>query len=305
MVVNFPLSLTLGILLVCAPDLSFQQQCTTSNDIGGVSCVLLTPYYSEYQWATCLTEDYIMRVSDNRHYCRSNFVTQCWYQCMLEIHELDQGPVYEGCRCSPGEVITEAPTDVIPPHCYSPSGNDCNWYRNCLEVRYPCEDTNDGYAIRYAEKFCNLYSNNYNDFSGNGRAWIDGVRKCLQVALVPSLRPWVQKTCSDIRRDAFDSHPDCYTNPSNRAPGICALSCSDALNAFWLVVFEGGALFSAPTETATQMWIVMKQCFGEDQLSGCIPDLQSALEFTIKLHPIYQTYAAAAQAVNFLANAQN
>ena len=301
--VFFPV--TLGMLLVFAPGLSFQQQCTTSNDIGGVSCELFTPYYSEHQWATCLTNEYIMRSSNQRHQCRQLGASQCWYQCMLEIYGLDEGEVNEDCRCSPGEVMTEAPTDDLPPHCYSPRGDDCSWYRHCLEMRYPCEGTSDGYAIRYAEKFCNLYTDNYNDFSSDGRAWIDGVRKCLQVVLVPSLRPWVQKTCSDIRGDAFNSHPGCYINPANGAPGICELSCTDVLRSFWLVSYEGGALTSAFAETTNQMWSVMVGCFGDSQLSGCIPAAQTALIISIPFVPISQRLAAATAVITFLANRLN
>ena len=97
--------------------------------------------------------------------------------------------------------------------------------------------------------------------------WIDGVRKCLQVALLPSLRPWVQQTCHDIHQleDAFNSHTGCYITPADRAPGICQLSCSDALRSFWLVSFEGGTLTSAFLETTSQMWSVMVGCFGDEQ----------------------------------------
>ena len=172
-------------------------------------------------------------------------------------------------------------------------------------MRYPCEGTVHDYAIRYAEKFCNLYSDNYNDFSGYGQAWIDGVRKCLQVSLVPSLRPWVQKTCRDIRQDAFNSHAGCYITPADRAPGICQLSCSDILRSFWLVSFEGGALTSAFLETTSQMWSVMVGCFGDEQLSGCIPDFQSALIISLPLVPISQRLAAATAVVTFIAKRQN
>ena len=68
----------------------------------------------------------------------------------------DRGDVNKDCACSPGEQITVAPTNNLSPHCYSPRGDDCSWYRNCLEVRYPYKGTVHAYAIKYAEKFCNL-----------------------------------------------------------------------------------------------------------------------------------------------------
>jgi len=76
------------------------------------------------------------------------------------------------------------------------------------------------------------------------------------------------RTCKDIRKAAFNSHPGCYLNPSSAAPGICQLRCIDAIKIFVLVNFEGGALFSAPIETLTQMWHVIVGCFSEG-LEGC------------------------------------
>ena len=186
-------SVTFGLpllLFIFVPSGTLSQRCASAGDLGGTHCVLLTPYYSEYQWATCLTDDYIMQSASARgktHYCRSQSAVQCWYQCMIEFYDMNSGPVNANCRCSPGST-TSMPTMPLLPHCFSPRGDDCQWYGECLEVRYPCQGTGDGYAIEFAEKFCNLYSTNYNDFSTEGQSWIDAVRKCLQVELVPSLR---------------------------------------------------------------------------------------------------------------------
>jgi hypothetical protein len=54
-------------------------------------CVLLEPYYNKYQWATCLTDTYIKTFSKGDHHCRDSTATYCWYQCMVEVHDLDQG----------------------------------------------------------------------------------------------------------------------------------------------------------------------------------------------------------------------
>ena len=269
--------LTLGILLLL-PGLSLQQQCSSDGnlyDLGEVECILVTPYYNQYQWATCLTDVYIRTKSNQQYKCRLGGPV-CWYQCMVELYDADQGTVKDGCRCSPGD---QAPTtDRLPTECYSPNGRDCSWYHNCLKMRYPCEGTNDGYAIEYAEKFWNLYSDNYNDFSAKGKAWIDGVRKCLQVALVPSLRPWVSKTCGDSLIEAFDSHPGCYINPGSGVTGICELPCLDIWRAFWLVnsPTEGNALLSAPIEIGKQMLSVIWGCTSAP-LSLCNPSIQTAV----------------------------
>ena len=267
--------IALGALLLL-PSRSFQQQCSTASDVGQAECVLLTPYYTQYQWATCLTENYIVRASNYRHVCRSNTAIRCYYQCMIEVYGFEEGAVYGDCSCSPGEVL---PTPIIlPPECYSPSGDDCSWYRSCLEARYPCQGTDDGYAIEYAEKFCNLYVENYNDFSEDARDWIDGVRQCLQVSLVRYLRLWTMgKTCADIRSAAFESHPQCYLNPAPGVPGICQLDCIDAIKIFVLVNIEGRALFTAFVETVSQMWRVIVNCLNPLQLQGCTRSVVTTL----------------------------
>jgi len=183
--------------------------------------------------------------------------------------------VLEDFQCSP-DVVTALPstetttfTDTLPPECYSPRGyNNCDWYRNCLEVRYPCQYSPDSYAIEYAEKFCKLYSYHYDNFTPSGREWIDGVRICLQVYLVPFMRPWMNKTCASIKQEAFNSHSNCYLKPAPGASGICLLSLEDILRAFWLVIFEGGALYSAPVETGSQMLSVIQGCLLQWQLSN-------------------------------------
>ena len=116
------------ILLINA-NLTNSQYCD-SNYIGNTDCVLLTPYYSAYQWATCLTNKYIKEKTKNRFSCRGGS-TYCWYQCMVEEFELDQGPVYDTCKCS-----TNQTTDLnLPNHCYSPDGTNCGWYEECLEKK--------------------------------------------------------------------------------------------------------------------------------------------------------------------------
>ena len=299
------LSLLLLSLALCART----QQCHDMDgnvfDIGETECIIVGSF-NQRQRATCSTDEFVMRVTNGRYICPQHGL--CWYHCMLQMYDINQGPaVYNACLCSSGETPTEAPTDNLPPHCYSPRGDDCSWYRECLELRYQCEGTDDGYGIEYAEKFCNLYSNNYNDFSTNGRDWVDGVRKCLQGALVPSLRPSVMKTCEDIRRDAFNSHPGCYLTPGTGIPGICELSCADVWSAFWLVNFEGGALSSAPIETGKQMLSVMAGCFNSGPLSGCIPAAQTALLLTVIPGGLVTRLSilAAAQIVNYIAEEQD
>ncbi len=155
---------------------------------------------------------------------------------MLEIYDEEEGRVYGSCRC--GDSIN-TPTPVtggstLPSTCFSPARDECDWYRSCLERRYPCEDADTGYAISYAEKFCLLYNERQRYFSRKGRLWVNAVRKCLQVALVPLLRIFENTTCADIKQTAFDSHSDCYVSPNN-GPSICDLGCLDWAQVFWTI----------------------------------------------------------------------
>ena len=160
---------------------------------------------------------------------------------------------------------------------------------------HPCRGTDDGYAIEYAKKFCNLYSDNYNDFSFIGRQWVDEVRKCLQLVLVPSLRLWISPTCAEIRDAAFDSHSGCYTGVR---PSMCELGCVDIWRAFVIVNFPNGdvsegALVTSPVATIKQMLEVMGQCYTNKELSGCIKNLLITLEIVVKVvvlnHPLVRS----------------
>ncbi|XP_045174254.2 uncharacterized protein LOC123535605 [Mercenaria mercenaria] len=232
---------------------------------GSNECVLLEPYYSKYQWATCLTDQYIRTYSKGAHQCRDTSRTYCWYQCMVEVHSLGEGPVYDGCACgadAPRNVTTQPTvvTSAIPDWCFSPSGTECSWYRDCLEKRYPCEEQGSSYALDYAEKFCNLYQIHYSEFNYKGQQWIDAVRKCLQVKLVPILRPFVKATCEGIKQTAFDSHSGCYLHPDEGKPSICDIGFANWARVFWTVK---SAVIQDARVAFKQMLDVVQACGSE------------------------------------------
>ncbi|XP_061164374.1 uncharacterized protein LOC133173407 [Saccostrea echinata] len=209
--------------------------------VGTPECVLLYPYYSKYQWATCLTNKYIQTVSKGNAICRDHTATYCYYQCMMELYEIAEGHVCNDCACgvdAPQQTQTPPTNQTqLPNHCYSPSGGDCSWYSDCLERRFPCQEMQQtSYAINYGLKFCNLYEEHYQSFSTEGQQWIDAVRGCLQVALVPLLRPFLTITCGEIKEKAFNSHLGCYTNPIKNAPSFCDLSFMDKWRIFYTVI---------------------------------------------------------------------
>ncbi|XP_045174251.2 uncharacterized protein LOC123535602 [Mercenaria mercenaria] len=229
---------------------------------GSNECILGRPYYSKYQWATCLTDQYIKTYIKGAHLCRDTSATYCWYQCMVEVHDIDEGPVYDDCACgadAPRNVTTQPTvvTSAIPDWCFSPSGTECSWYRDCLEKRYPCKEKGNSYALDYAEKFCKLYQNHYSEFDDKGQQWIDAVRKCLQVKLVPILRPFVKTTCEGIKQTAFDSHPGCYLQPDEGKLSICDIGFANWARVFWTVK---SAVIQDARATFKQMLDVVQAC---------------------------------------------
>ena len=56
---------------------------------GKTACLQLRGYIG-YQWSTCLTDSYILEYSKGSHGC-SDTVTSCYYQCMLESHDKENG----------------------------------------------------------------------------------------------------------------------------------------------------------------------------------------------------------------------
>lgn len=247
---------------------------------GGTECFLASPHYSKYQWGTCVTDTYLRTISKGKHRCRGEFTTYCDYQCMLESHGIEEGPVYDDCACVPDAVAsTSSPrpgttTTTLPDWCYSPDGTTCTWYIICLEKRNPCFDIdNQGSAVQYALKFCNLHSESQQHFSDQGQRWINAVRECLQVELVRIMRPYVQMTCEEIENFAIETHSPCYLHPYPDEPSICDLGLTDWAKVFWTI--KGG--FVDATSPSLEGMI--------NVTSGCAQNvLESVLEFVVQTY---------------------
>ena len=238
-----------------------------SGPSGATGCIQMSRYNNQYQWATCLTNTYIKQKSGHKKECIDNSWIYCWYECMLEVYNQDNGPVTKDCSCNPS-LFTASTNRSLPAECYSPAGDSCDWYRNCLEKKYPCEHTSNAYAIRYAEKFCMLYDKRYSSFSLDGKKWVDGVRKCLQVALVPLLRPWKNPSCEQIRKTAFASHTPCYLHPDKDVPSICDLDCSEYFKIFWTIKGSFTELDTA-WESVKGIWNIGSKCGVSSQIPKC------------------------------------
>ena len=92
--------------------------------------------------------------------------------------------------------------------------------------------------MQYASEFCRLYSGNRANLTAQGQRWLDAVRKCIQVKLVPIIRPYVDMTCTAVKTFALETHPPCYQAPYPGEPSICDLALSDWGKIFWTV--KGG-----------------------------------------------------------------
>ena len=223
---------------------------------GYTNCVKFDDY-SDYQWATCRTKVYIKRKSNYRHVCELSFATYCYYQCMIDVYDKEDGVVLPYCKCSPDGAL---PTESIslPAWCHSANGTSCTWYSECLSKAYPqCKDDDDEYAIQYAEKFCKLYDKNLKDFSSQGRNWVNAVRKCLQLKLVPVIDTIRDKNCAELKSVAFKTHTPCYLNPDSSSLSYCNLSIGDQLTVFWTIK---SAFVDAFGPSLKYLYDVMKGC---------------------------------------------
>ena len=245
-----------------------------SGPPGTTECVKFSDYY-RHQWATCITDAYIRQKGRHKHACSDKSRTHCWYRCMLEVRGKSSGPVTEDCYYNPPALTTVSPTlspaTTLSPACYSPSGGDCEWFSDCLERKYPCKSSSTAYAVRYAKIFCAIYEAHAKEYSSQGRNWMNATRKCLQVSLVPLLRPWVKLTCQDIRRKALDSHSSCFLNPDQDVTSICALDCNEYFKIFWTIgesFFRG---LDTGWSSTRAMWDIGLDC-GANSIGKCFEE---------------------------------
>ncbi|XP_055347971.1 uncharacterized protein LOC129595085 [Paramacrobiotus metropolitanus] len=234
---------------------------------GGFGCLRLNGY-DRRQSATCVSSKYLLQRSERRTFCFYYWYPFCWYPCMLETHRIgprkDTDPntytVTDDCACDPKDIMPMN-MDDLPNKCNYPDGSDCAWYRECLERRHQCAGGNNDYAIQYAEHFCNLYAHGSDAFSSQGKNWINAVRKCLQAALVPAMRPYYKGSCRDIKKTAFASHDACYLRPDATSPGICDLDPHDWWKIFWTV--KGAIVSKDWYRSLWQMSVVGGACSKE------------------------------------------
>ena len=239
-VVVTKLSLLIASMLVPAlprVDSAFCQS-KTDTAIGKVECIQVARYKAT-QWATCVSDSYIRQKSKGKHGCLEE-KENCLYQCMLEVHGSDSGDISTPCGCSTNATTTSETTDgpsstKLPSWCSSPTGTECDWYGNCLNPRYRhCGERFATEIVAFAEQFCRLFLNAYSQFASLGVLWLNGVRKCFMVNLVPRLRRWQQAdSCEELTTSAITSLSDCFVAPFPGIPSICGVPLADLWGMFW------------------------------------------------------------------------
>ncbi|CAM4802730.1 unnamed protein product [Rotaria magnacalcarata] len=203
-----------------------------SSQIGPLrttECSLVNNFNTK-QWNTCLTNIYIQQQSQGRHRCGDETVRYCNYPCMHEVYYLEANLVIDPCACNDSSTLPES---ALPTECLSPDGSDCDWYKNCLERKYSCQGTPTEHMTTYAKTFCELHTKHNELLSDRAQRWIDDARKCLQMALVPFVRPFNNGNCQKIRERAFDSYKPCYIRPYPEVASICHMTRRDWLRIFW------------------------------------------------------------------------
>ncbi|CAF3899418.1 unnamed protein product [Rotaria sp. Silwood1] len=148
---------------------------------------------------------------------------------MREVYYLEGDLVIDPCICNDSSILPS----TLPIECLSPDGSNCDWYNECLGRKYSCQDTPTEHVLTYATAFCNLYVKYQDIFSDPALRWIDDARKCLQVALVPFIRPFTNSNCQKIRDRAFTSYKPCYLRPYPETASICHMTRRDWLRVFW------------------------------------------------------------------------
>jgi hypothetical protein len=109
--------------------------------------------------------------------------------------------------------------------CQSNKQLSCSVYNTCFDKYCPCENTSDGYFLRYGKKYCDRFLAS-NGWSEKGQKWRDQTLLCLQESIVPKLSIVEHPTCDckAMKQFAYQTHVKCYTQPS---ASVCSLELAD------------------------------------------------------------------------------
>ncbi|XP_076108542.1 uncharacterized protein LOC143076606 [Mytilus galloprovincialis] len=229
-----------GLITIC---LGFRK-CNPDNGPSGVyDCVPLKGYDLP-QYATCLTNAYAEMKTNYRYACGKNLYgirpTYCWYQCMVELHDMDNGQVKNDCACNLGQHVTKYPGYIstthspIPGRCHTPTGYDCLWFSTCLNSKYSCHGRDYKVVIELGSNICNFASKTKEKISENGSLWYESAQKCFQVQMAPVLKQWLHLNCSTVENKATSVRNQCLTEPLG-VISLCDLSNDVQWTIFWSI----------------------------------------------------------------------
>ncbi len=125
----------------------------------------------------------------------------------------------------------------------------CDFYL-CQEQKTKCGL--EGYNLGFGFKYCSQSKFKlYNQMqTQQGQSWVTNVFQCLQKQSFLKSESSVNRTCDQIKSDAYDSHPDCYAQA-----GFCELKISEKILIFQLIKNE---LFSA--DAMKQAGSLLEKC---------------------------------------------
>ena len=109
--------------------------------------------------------------------------------------------------------------------CQSNAQLSCAVYNTCVDKYCPCENTNDGYFLRYGKKYCDRFLAG-TGWSDRGKKWRDQTLLCLQEKIVPRLSIVEHPTCDcrAMKQFAFETHVECYTQKGASSARCCSRS---------------------------------------------------------------------------------
>ena len=124
-----------------------------------------------------------------------------------------------------------------------------------------------------------MFEEQKSKISADVQKWMEAVRKCQQVAMVPLLRDSEDQTCNEIREKALASYTQCYLNPGEGAKSICDIFCWDHFKVFWAIKRSFLKLDTA-WESLKGLWNIGTQCSSPSSQEDCF---EQNLKNVIKL----------------------
>ena len=142
------------------------------------------------------------------------------------------------------------PPPALPSQCYWSNASVCSWYAKCLTRRFPCSRHQCKYFIRYAAKFCGLYSMGASlGVSSISLQWIQAVRGCILAAYESLLyRCHRDPTDDEVQHVSVHAYDYCFMSPAS-GQSLCQLVFDDWSRIFWTVKASLTSSFASVVRT--------------------------------------------------------